>query len=76
MVILGYSVVELLKKTWSEVWKDNVLGMSAEAAYNLFFPRRGFFGHRARAMTQREPVSYGGRISTTDQIDEPSPKVQ
>lgn len=37
MVILGYRVVELLKKTWSEVWKDNVLGMSAEAAYNLFF---------------------------------------
>src|SRR5687767_13271960 len=37
MVILGYRVVELLRKTWSEVWKDNVLGMSAEAAYNLFF---------------------------------------
>lgn len=37
MVILGYRVVELVKKTWSEVWKDNVLGMSAEAAYNLFF---------------------------------------
>jgi membrane protein len=37
MVILGYRVSELLKKTWSEVWKDNVLGMSAEAAYNLFF---------------------------------------
>lgn len=37
MVILGYRVLELLKKTWSEVWKDNVLGMSAEAAYNLFF---------------------------------------
>lgn len=37
MVILGYNVIELAKKTWSEVWKDNVLGMSAEAAYNLFF---------------------------------------
>ena len=37
MVILGYRVSELFKKTWSEVWKDNVLGMSAEAAYNLFF---------------------------------------
>lgn len=37
MTILGYRVGELLKKTWSEVWKDNVLGMSAEAAYNLFF---------------------------------------
>lgn len=37
MVILGYRVLELLKKTWSEVWKDNVLGMAAEAAYNLFF---------------------------------------
>lgn len=37
MVILGYNVIELSKKTWSEVWKDNVLGMSAEAAYNLFF---------------------------------------
>lgn len=37
MVILGFRVIELLKKTWAEVWKDNVLGMSAEAAYNLFF---------------------------------------
>jgi membrane protein len=37
MTILGYRVIELVKKTWSEVWKDNVLGMSAEAAYNLFF---------------------------------------
>lgn len=37
MIILGYRVAELLKTTWSEVWKDNALGMSAEAAYNLFF---------------------------------------
>lgn len=37
MQILGFRVIELVKKTWSEVWKDNVLGMSAEAAYNLFF---------------------------------------
>lgn len=37
MVILGYNVRELARKTWSEVWKDNLLGMSAEAAYNLFF---------------------------------------
>jgi membrane protein len=28
------------------------------------------------AMSQREPVLYGGRITTTDQIDEPSPKIQ
>lgn len=37
MVILGFRASEVVKETWSEVWKDNVLGMSAEAAYNLFF---------------------------------------
>ena len=37
MVILGYRVGELIKKTISETNEDNVLGISAQVAYNFFF---------------------------------------
>jgi membrane protein len=37
MVLLGYRVNELIKKTVSETNEDNVLGISAQVAYNFFF---------------------------------------
>jgi membrane protein len=37
MTIKGYDVGVLLKKTLKEAWKDNVLGLSAQAAYSFFF---------------------------------------
>ena len=37
MVILGYRVTELIKKTASETIEDNVLGVAAQVAYNFFF---------------------------------------
>ena len=37
MVILGYRVGELFKKTASETIEDNVLGIAAQVAYNFFF---------------------------------------
>ena len=37
MVIKGYDVGVLLRKTLSEVWDDGVLGLSAQAAYSFFF---------------------------------------
>ena len=37
MVIKGYDVGILLRKTVRETWADNVLGLSAQAAYSFFF---------------------------------------
>jgi membrane protein len=37
MVVLGYRVAELAKKTFSETIEDNVLGIAAQVAYNFFF---------------------------------------
>ncbi|HEY1953832.1 MAG TPA: YhjD/YihY/BrkB family envelope integrity protein, partial [Gemmatimonadaceae bacterium] len=37
MVILGYRVAELAKKTVRETLEDNVLGIAAQVAYNFFF---------------------------------------
>jgi membrane protein len=37
MVLLGYRVNELAKKTFSEIIEDNVLGIAAQVAYNFFF---------------------------------------
>jgi membrane protein len=37
VVIKGYDAGVLARKTFSEVWKDNVLGLSAQAAYSFFF---------------------------------------
>jgi membrane protein len=37
MVIKGYDAGALLKRTFAEVWKDGVLGLSAQAAYSFFF---------------------------------------
>jgi len=37
MVILGYRVAELARKTASESLEDNVLGLAAQTAYNFFF---------------------------------------
>jgi membrane protein len=37
MVLLGYRVSELIKKTVAETNEDNVLGISAQVAYNFFF---------------------------------------
>ncbi len=37
MIFLGHRVKDLAKKTWSETLDDNVLGVSAQIAYNTFF---------------------------------------
>ena len=37
MNIKGYDAGALLNKTLKEVWKDGVLGLSAQAAYSFFF---------------------------------------
>jgi membrane protein len=37
MVILGYRVKELARKTLSETIEDNILGIAAQVAYNFFF---------------------------------------
>src|SRR3954470_11799735 len=37
MNISGYDVRSLARKTLAEVWKDNVLGLAAQAAYSFFF---------------------------------------
>jgi membrane protein len=37
MVVMGYRVSELAKKTVRETIDDNVLGISAQVAYNFFF---------------------------------------
>jgi membrane protein len=37
MVLLGYRLNELAKKTVSETVEDNVLGIAAQVAYNFFF---------------------------------------
>src|SRR5215210_1623129 len=37
MVILGYRVKELANQTIKETLEDNVLGISAQVAYNFFF---------------------------------------
>lgn len=37
MVILGYRVAELARKTASESLEDNVLGLAAQTAYNFLF---------------------------------------
>jgi membrane protein len=37
MVIKGYDAGVLLKRTIQEVWRDNVFGLSAQAAYSFFF---------------------------------------
>jgi len=37
MIVKGYRVGPLLKKTASEVWDDNILGLSAQMAYYFFF---------------------------------------
>jgi membrane protein len=37
MVVLGYRVSELAKRTAKETLDDNILGISAQVAYNFFF---------------------------------------
>jgi membrane protein len=37
MVIRGYDVVELAKKTWSEIGKDKISVYAAQMAYSMFF---------------------------------------
>lgn len=37
MIIKGYDAGALLNKTLKEVWKDGILGLSAQAAYSFFF---------------------------------------
>jgi membrane protein len=37
MVVLGYRVTELIKKTIKETNEDNILGIAAQVAYNFFF---------------------------------------
>lgn len=37
MILWGFRVQDVAKKTWSETLEDNVLGVAAQVAYNLFF---------------------------------------
>jgi Predicted membrane protein len=37
MKIRGYDAGVLVRKTLAEIWKDNVLGLAAQAAYSFFF---------------------------------------
>ena len=37
MIIWGFRVKDLAKKTWSETLDDNVFGVAAQVAYNTFF---------------------------------------
>ena len=37
MVIKGYRIGPLLKKTWREIGQDSVTTLAASAAYNFFF---------------------------------------
>lgn len=37
MIIKGYRVVPLLRKTWHEIQDDNVFGLAAQTAYYFFF---------------------------------------
>jgi membrane protein len=37
MKISGFDVQAIARKTLSEIWKDNVLGLAAQAAYSFFF---------------------------------------
>lgn len=37
MKISGFDLGSLFRKTLAEIWKDNVLGLAAQAAYSFFF---------------------------------------
>lgn len=37
MIFRGYRVKDLIRKTWKETLDDNVLGVAAQVAYNVFF---------------------------------------
>ena len=37
MTIGGYELRPLLRKTFKEIWSDNIMGLSAQAAYSFFF---------------------------------------
>ncbi len=69
MVLLGYRVNELIKKTVSETNEDNVLGISAQVAYNFFFSLFPLFLFVAPILSllgdKRQIVSdLLGRVST------------
>ncbi len=61
MIILGYRVPELARKTISESLEDNVLGLAAQTAYNFFFslfplflflaPMLSLFGDKQRVVS-------------------------
>jgi len=62
MIIKGYDPAVLLKRTMREVMRDNVLGLSAQAAYSFFFslfplllflaPLFGLIGDEREIVTQ------------------------
>lgn len=37
LVVLGYRIGPLLKRTWQEILEDNILGLAAQTAYYFFF---------------------------------------
>jgi len=61
MIILGYRVPELARKTVSESLEDNILGLAAQTAYNFFFslfplflflaPMLSLFGDKQRIVS-------------------------
>src|SRR5687768_3002950 len=61
MIILGYRVPELARKTVSESLEDNILGLAAQTAYNFFFslfplflfiaPMLSLFGDKQRIIS-------------------------
>jgi membrane protein len=68
MVIRGYDVVALLKKTWSEIGKDKVSVYAAQMAYSFFFalfPLLLFFAALLSLVADKGTVmaQFNGRIS-------------
>ena len=68
MVIRGYDVVALSKKTWSEVGKDKVAVYAAQMAYSFFFalfPLLLFFAALLSIVADKQTVmgEFNGRIA-------------
>jgi membrane protein len=70
MVIRGYDVAALLKKTWAEIGKDKVSVYAAQMAYSFFFalfPLLLFFAALLSIVADKQTVmaEFNGRIAET-----------
>ena len=68
MVIRGYDVVTLARKTWAEIGKDRVSVYAAQMAYSFFFalfPLLLFFAALLSLVSDKETVmaQFNGRIA-------------